>query len=60
MKTRTTLLLALLASGSFAYLWFVDRHKESTRDAAESSAKVVSIERDKIDSLSLRNGASHI
>jgi hypothetical protein len=60
MKTRTTLLLALLASGSFAYLWFVDRHKESTRDAAESSAKVVSIERDKIDSLSLRNGANHL
>jgi hypothetical protein len=60
MKTRTTLLLALLASGSFAYLWFVDRHEESTRDAAESSAKVVSIERDKIDSLSLRNGSSQI
>ncbi len=60
MKTRTTLLLALLAAGFFAYLWFVDRHQESTRDAAESSAKVVSIEGDKIDSLSLRNGSTQI
>ncbi len=60
MKTRTTLLLALLAGGFFAYLWFVERHQESTRDAAESSSKVISIERDKIDSLSLRNGSTQI
>ena len=60
MKPRTTLLLALLASGFFAYLWFVDRHRESTREAAKSAAKVVSFERDKVDSLSLRNGSAQI
>lgn len=60
MKTRTTLLLALLASGFFAYLWFVDRHQQSTREAAESATKLLSFERDKVDSLSLRNGSTQI
>ena len=60
MKTRTTLLLALLAAGCFAYLWFVERHQESTRDAAESATKVLSFDRDKLDSLSLRNGSTQL
>ena len=60
MKTRTTLLLALVAGGFFAYLWFVERHQESTREAAESSAKVVAIEREKLSSITIRNGSSQI
>jgi hypothetical protein len=60
MKTRTTLVMALLAGGLFAYIWFVERHRETTRDAAESSARVVSIERDAVESLSLTNGPSRI
>jgi hypothetical protein len=60
MKTRTTLLLALLAGGLFAYLWFVERHRETTRDAAESSARVVSIERDAVEALCLSNGPYRI
>jgi hypothetical protein len=60
MNTRTTLLLALVAGGSFAYLWFVDRHQESTRDAVESSSKVVTLERDQVSQLTIRNGNSLI
>ena len=60
MKTRTTLLLALLAAGCFAYLWFVERHQESSRDAAESATKVLSFDREKLDSLSLRNGSTQL
>jgi hypothetical protein len=60
MKTRTTLLLASLAAGFFAYLWFVDRHQQSTQDAAESAAKVLSFEREKLDSLTLRNSSTQI
>jgi hypothetical protein len=60
MKTRTTLLMTLLAGGLFAYLWFVERHEETTRDASESSSKVVSVERDKIESFSIRNGPVQI
>jgi hypothetical protein len=60
MKTRTTLLMALLAGGLFAYLWFVEQHRESSRDAAESSSKLVSMERDTVESLSLRNGPARI
>jgi hypothetical protein len=60
MNTRTTLLLALVAGGSFAYLWFVDRHQESTRDAAESSSKVVTLERDQVSHLTIRNANSLI
>jgi hypothetical protein len=60
MKTRTTLLMTLLAGGLFAYLWFVERHGETTRDASESSAKVVSVERDKIESFSIRSGPIQI
>jgi hypothetical protein len=60
MKTRTTLLLASLSAGFFAYLWFVDRHQESTQYAAASAAKVLSFEREQLDTLSLKNGAVFI
>ncbi len=52
--------MAVLAGGLFAYIWFVEQHRESTREAAESSAKVVSMDRDTVESISLRNGPTRI
>jgi hypothetical protein len=60
MKLRTTLLLALIGGGLFTYIWFVERHQDSTREAEEASAKVVRLEREKIQHLSLHNGATLI
>jgi len=55
MKLRTTLLLAAIGGGLFAYIWFVDRHQSSTTEETQTSAKVLKLERDKITSLSVRN-----
>lgn len=58
MKLRTTLLLAAVGGGLFAYIWFVDRHQSSTNEAAQTSAKVLKLERDKVASISVRNAGT--
>ncbi|MEK0444762.1 MAG: hypothetical protein RLZZ399_83 [Verrucomicrobiota bacterium] len=60
MKPRTTLILAALAGGVFAYIWFVERHTPSSREEAENSAKVVKIEQNKVHSISIQNGDSKV
>jgi hypothetical protein len=60
MKPRTTLLLALLAGGFFAYIWFVERHTETTRQGAESSAKILSVDQSKVQALSLQTSGTKI
>jgi len=60
MKLRTTLLLAAVGGGLFAYIWFVDRHQSSTTEETQISAKVLKLERDKISSISIRNAGTQL
>lgn len=53
MKPRTTLVLALLAAGCFAYIWYVERHSETTRQQTESSSKVLAFEQSKVQAVSI-------
>ena len=60
MKPRTTLSLAVIAGGLFAYIWFVERHSETTRQETESSAKVLKLEQSKINSIAVQNAETKI
>jgi hypothetical protein len=60
MKLRTTLLLATVGGGLFAYIWFVDRNQSSTREAQQNSAKILKIERHKISAINIRNSGAQI
>lgn len=55
MKLRSTLLLLLLAGGIFAYIKFVDSTQPSTVDALRDAKKVVSLDRDRINSIEIKN-----
>ena len=55
MKPRSTILLLLLAGGIFAYIKFVESKQPSTLDAQRDAKKVVSLDRDKINSIAIKN-----
>lgn len=60
MKPRTTLSLAVIAGGLFAYIWFVEQHSETTREVTESSAKVLKLDQSRINSIAVQNGETKI
>ena len=60
MKSRSTLLLLLLAGGIFAYIKFVDSKQLSTLDTQRDAKKVVSLDRDKINSVTIKNAEGTI
>ena len=60
MKPRITLTLAAVAGTLFAYIWFVDRHQNTTREDAESSAKVLQLDRSKISHITIKNAGTQI
>ena len=55
MKFRTTLILLVLAGALGAYLWFVEQHQQTTKEAKDSSRQVVKVDRDKITAISIKN-----
>ncbi len=55
MKSRSTLLLFLIATGLAAYIVLVESQRPSTKEAAERSKHVLQIDRDKLDSITLKN-----
>ncbi|MDQ3623375.1 MAG: DUF4340 domain-containing protein, partial [Verrucomicrobiota bacterium] len=55
MKFRSTLILLLLAAGLFAYIWFVERNRPTTREAREQSQRVAKIDRDEFDAISIKS-----
>ncbi len=55
MKSRSTILLLLIAGGIFAYIKFVDSNQLSTLDAQREAKKVVSLDRDKVNSITIKN-----
>ena len=60
MKPRTTLTLVALGGAFFAYIWLVEREQKTTRELADSQAKVIEADASGITSLSIKNGESLI
>ena len=60
MKPRSTILLLLLAIGIFAYVKFYDARLATTRDVLRDANKVVSLDRDKINFIAIKNAEGTI
>lgn len=60
MKFRSTLLLFLVAAGIFAYVWFVENKRPNAKEARERGERVTQIDRDKINSISIKNSETKI
>jgi hypothetical protein len=60
MKFRSTLLLLVLAVGIFAYIKFVETKQPTTRDTMRDGKKVVSLDRDKINAISIKSAGTEI
>jgi len=60
MKFRTTLILLLIALGIASYLYFVEPHQQTTREAKESSRQVLKVDRDHVTAISIRSPESKV
>jgi hypothetical protein len=60
MKWKTTLVLFVIAAAVFAYLFFVERNRPGTEEAARQAGNVVNFSHDKINGLVIQNGDDRI
>jgi hypothetical protein len=60
MKWKTTLILFVIAAGVFAYLYFVERSRPGTEEAARQSQNVLNFSREKVDGIVIQNGDDKI
>jgi Domain of unknown function (DUF4340) len=60
MKWKTTLILFVIATGVFAYLFFIERNRPGTEEAARQSQNVLNFSREKIDGVVIQNGDDKI
>jgi hypothetical protein len=60
MNWRTTLVLAVVVLGAFAYLRFFEMKQPSTDEARKQAQNVVNFDRNKIDGLIIQNGDEKI
>ena len=60
MKWKTTLVLFAIAAGVFAYLYFIERNRPGTEEAARQSQNVLNFSREKIDGVVIQNGDDKI
>ena len=60
MNCRTTLVLAVVVLGVFAYLRFFEMKQPSTEEAKRQAQNVVNFDRNKIDGLIIQNGDEKI
>jgi hypothetical protein len=60
MKWKTTLVLFVIAAAVFAYLFFVERNRPGTEEAARQAGNVVNFSHDKITGLVIQNGDDRI
>jgi hypothetical protein len=56
MKWKTTLVLFVIAAGVFAYLFFVERNRPGTEEAARRAQNVVNFSRDQVSGVVIQNG----
>jgi hypothetical protein len=55
MKFRNTLFLLLVAVLLACYIFFIDKHRPTTKEAMENSHRVVEVDRDKINAVTIQN-----
>src|SRR5205807_6783187 len=60
MKWKTTLVLFLIGAAVFAYLFFVERNRPGTEEAARQAQNLVNFNRDKINGVVIQNGDDKI
>ncbi|MDP9186381.1 MAG: DUF4340 domain-containing protein, partial [Verrucomicrobiota bacterium] len=60
MKWKTTLILFVIAAAVFAYLFFIERNRPGTEEAARQSQNVLNFSREKIDGVVIQNGDDKI
>jgi hypothetical protein len=60
MNWRTTLVLAVIALGVFAYLRFFEMKQPSTEEAKRQAQNVINLDRSKIDGIVIQNGDEKI
>ena len=60
MNWRTTLILAVVVLGVFAYLRFFEMKQPSTEEARRQAQNVVNFERSKVDGIIIQNGDEKI
>jgi hypothetical protein len=60
MKTRTTLVLLVIAAAVFAYMFFYERKLPSTEEAQRRAQNIVNFSHDKIDRIVIQNGNDKI
>ena len=60
MKWKTTVILLVIAAGVFAYLYFVERNRPGTEEAARQSQNVLNFSREKMDGVVIQNGDDKI
>jgi Domain of unknown function (DUF4340) len=56
MKWKTTLVLFVIAAGVFAYLFFVERNRPGTEEAARRAQNVANFSRDQVSGVVIQNG----
>src|SRR5436309_6902393 len=60
MNWRTTLVLAVIALGAFAYLRFVEMKQPSSEEAKRQAQNVINFDRSKINGIVIQNGDEKI
>ena len=60
MNWRTTLILAVVVLGGFAYLRFFEMKQPSTEEAKRQAQNVVNLDRNKVDGVIIQNGDEKI
>src|SRR6266404_5095203 len=60
MKWKTTLILFVIAAAVFAYLFFIEKNRSGTEEAARQSQNVLNFSREKIDGVVIQNGDDKI
>jgi Domain of unknown function (DUF4340) len=60
MKRKTTLVLLVITTAVFGYMYFVERKLPDTEEATRQSGKLVNFDRDKVDGILIQNGDERI
>src|SRR2546429_3449272 len=60
MKWKSTLVLFVIAAGVYAYLYFVERNRPGTEEAARQAQNVVNFDQNKIDGIVIQTGDDKI
>ena len=60
MKFKNTLILFVVASAIFAFIYFWESKQSTTEEAAKNAGRVVQFDRDKITAITIKNTDTQI